>query len=121
MIEKKDAFKTRHADMPAYAKTCDIYFAPGPDGKATQAKLYRKDQRMLLDFDWNHAHTNPDGSYFPKGTVHIQEYKITRVKNKNGKWVDKFIRMSKQARRMTAQEIAKYGPIMHYFNPDIKF
>lgn len=120
MLEKKDAFKSKHADLPAYAKTSDIYFAKGADGKATQAKLYSKDKKMVLDFDWNHAHTNPDGTHFPKGTIHVQEYKVTRVK-KNGKWVDKFFRLSKKARRMSASEIAKYGPIIHYFNPNVKF
>lgn len=121
MLEKKEAFKSKHADLPAYAKTSDMYFAPGNDGKATQAKLYSKDRKMLLDFDWNHAHTNPDGTHFPKGTVHIQEYGITRVKNKNGKWIDKFIRLGKKARRMTPSEIKKYGSILHHFNPDLKF
>ena len=121
MLEKKEAFKSKHSDLPAYAKTSDIYLAPGNDGKATQAKLYSKDKKMVLDFDWNHAHTNPDGTHFPKGMVHIQEYRITRVKNKNGKWVDKFTRLSKKARRMSDAEIIKYGPILHYFNPEIKF
>lgn len=121
MLEKKEAFKSKHADLPAYAKTSDIYFAPGPDGKATQAKLYSKDKKMMMDFDWNHAHTNPDGSHFPKGTIHVQEYKVTRVKNKNGKWVDKFTRLSKKARPLTASEIRKYGPIILHFNPNVKF
>lgn len=121
VLEKKEAFKSKHADLPAYAKTSDIYFAPGPDGKASQAKLYNKDKRMVLDFDWNHSHTNPDGTNFPKGTVHIQEYKVTKVKNKNGKWVDKYTRLSKKARRMTPAEIKKYSPILLFFNPDLKF
>ncbi len=121
MLEKKPAFKTKHADLPAYSKTSDMYFSLGDDGKASQAKLYSKDGKMILDFDWNHSHTNPDGTQFPKGTVHIQEYKITKVKGKNGKWVDKFTRLSKQARRMSPTEIERYGPILHYFNPDIVF
>ncbi len=121
MIEKKEAFKSKHADLPAYAKTSDIYFAPGPNGKATQAKFYSPDHKMARDSDWNHDHTNPDGTHFPKGTVHVQEYKVTRVKDKKGKWVDKFIRLSKKARRMSPDEIKKYGPILLYFNPDLKF
>lgn len=120
MLEKKEAFKSKHADLPAYAKTSDMYFAPGPDGKATQAKLYSKDKKMMLDFDWNHSHTNPDGAHFPEGTVHVQEYKVSRIKNKKGKWIDKFTRLSKKARRMTASEIKQYGPIIHHFNPDVK-
>lgn len=121
MLGKKDASKSKHADLPAYAKTSDMYFAPGPNGMATQAKLYNIDKKMAFDFDWNHSHTNPDGTHFPKGTVHVQEYKITRVKNPKGKWVDKFTRLSKQARRMTPAEIKRYGPILHHFNPELKF
>lgn len=119
MLEKKEAFKSKHADLPAYAKTSDMYFAPGPDGKASQGK-YSKDKKMMLDFDWDHAHTNPDGTHFSKGTVHVQEYKVTKVKKK-GKWVDCFTRLSKKARRMTVAEIKQYGPLIHYFNPDVKF
>lgn len=121
LLEKKEAFKSKHADLPAYAKTSNMYFSPGLNGKASQAKLYSKDKKMVLDFDWNHAHTNPNGAHFPKGTVHVQEYKVRRVKDKTGKWIDKFTRLSKQARRMTPSEIQKYGPLLHYFNPDLKF
>lgn len=121
MLEKKPAFKSKHADLPAYANTSDMYFASGADGKASQAKLYSKERKMILDFDWDHPHTNPDGTHFPKGTVHVQEYKIMKVKGKNGRWIDKFIRLSKKARRMDPWEIEKYGPILHHFNPDIRF
>lgn len=120
ILEKKETFKSKHADLPAYSKTSDMYFAPGPDGKATQGKLYSKDKKMMLDFDWDHSHTNPDGTHFPKGTVHVQEYKVTKVKKK-GKWVDSFTRLSKKARHMTESEIKRYGPIIHHFNPDVKF
>jgi hypothetical protein len=121
MLEKKDAFKTRHADLPAYSGESDMYFAPGPDGPATQAKLYNKNHQMILDFDWNHTHPNKDGTIFPEGTVHIQEYTITKVKDpKTGKIVDSFKR-SKKARYMTDEEIQKYGPLLLHFNPNIKF
>lgn len=78
---------------------------------------------MRLDFDWDHTHVNKsDGKEFPKGTVHVQEYKIVKFKDsKTGKWRDKFIRNSNNARLMTDAEIEKYGPIIRHFNPDVKF
>lgn len=121
MVDKKYAFHSNKPSLPAYKGKSDMYFSPDKDGKAIQAKLYDKNGRMRLDFDWNHTHKNKDGTIFPKGTVHIQEYKVNRVKNsKTGKWEDQFKRI-KSARRMTPEEIIKYGPILHYFNPDIEF
>ncbi len=123
MVEKKIPFKTKHQDLPAYGGSSDMYFAKGADGMATQAKLYGPDKKMRLDFDWNHDHKNKyDGQIFHKGTVHVQEYRITQVKDaKTGRWVDKFIRASASARLMTNAEIIKYGAILRHFNPYIKF
>lgn len=123
MIEKKIPFKTKHRDLPAYAGQCDIYFSKDSDGNACQAKLYGKDKKMRLDFDWDHDHVNKyDGKKFPKGTVHVQEYRIRKIKDsKTGKWRDEFVRASKNARSMSIEEIAKYGPIIHHFNPNVKF
>lgn len=121
LIDKKHAFKTDKPSLPAYGNTSDMYLSPGLDGKATQAKLYDKDRRMRLDFDWDHTHVNKGGTVFQKGTVHVQEYSVTRVKNpKTGKFEDKFKRL-KTARRMTPYEIEKYGPILRYFNSTILF
>jgi hypothetical protein len=98
-----------------------MYFSPGDNGLAAQAKLYNKNHQMILDFDWNHVHINKDGTIFPIGTVHVQEYKIEKIRNaKTGKMVDKFTRL-KKARLMTKGEIEKYGPLLHHFNPSIKF
>ena len=76
---------------------------------------------MVLDLDWSHTHTNKgkDGETFTKGTVHVQEYKQGRIK-KNGKWQIEFKRV-RNARRMTQEEIARYGPIILYFNHNVKF
>ena len=121
MIEKKDGFKTKNPSLPAYRKTSDIYFAPGENGYASQAKLFGANGKMCLDFDWSHTHTNQDGTVFPKGTVHVQEYRVSKIRDpKSGKLIDGFKRV-KKARRMTPAEIMKYGPILHHFNPDIKF
>lgn len=120
MIEKKSDYADPRNSLPTHSETSDVYFYPGNDGLAEKGKIY-KDHSMVMDIDWSHTHTNKgkNGEIFPKGTVHIQEYKMERVK-KNGKWVHEFKRV-KKARRMTPDEITKYGPIIHHFNPSIKF
>jgi hypothetical protein len=111
MLEKKDVFKTPHADLPAYNNHSDIYFSPGPENKAAQAKLYNQNHQMIADFDWNHSHKNKDGTFFPQGMVHIQEYRIERIKDpQTKKWKDKFLR-SKKAQLMTNEEIGKVPPL----------
>lgn len=104
----------RHSSLPLYSDTSDMYFKVGRSGQIIQARFYI-DRSSVLDFDWSHRHCNTkgDGQVFNEGVVHIQPYAI----NKNGK----LKRSSMQARLMTDEEIEKYGPIIHYFNPDVKF
>ncbi len=102
----------KHFGLPMYAETSDMYVRV-INGEARQARLYA-DRKMVLDFDWDHSHTNgKKGEFFPKGTVHVQEYYV----DKNGKTK----RHSDKARLMTDAEIKKYGPIIHAFNPKVKF
>lgn len=101
-----------HNGLPKYSNTSDMYFRKGEDGLASQAKVY-VDRKMTLDIDWNHNHRNSDGTYFPKGTVHVQAYRI----GDNGQ----VIRLSDSARRMTPAEIERYGPVIRHFNPYVKF
>lgn len=112
VIKSIDTKPGDHDRLPTYSNTSDIYFKLGEDGLAAQAKVY-DGRKMKLDFDWNHEHTNKDGTKFPKGTVHVQVYKV----DIHGNWT----RISKDARLMTDAEIAKYGPIIKYFNPNVKF
>ena len=112
MIKSINTEPGDHDRLPTYSNTSDIYFKVGADGLASQAKVY-DGRKMKLDFDWDHEHTNPDGTKFPKGTVHVQVYRL----NSDGKWE----RISKHARHMTEAEIAKYAPIIKYFNPNVKF
>ena len=99
------------AGLPTYSSTSDIYFRKGTDGLASQAKVY-KDRQTILDFDWNHDHKNSDGRIFHKGTVHVQVYR----KNSDGS-----LTRLKDARFMNNYEMKKYGPILKYFNPNVKF
>ncbi len=89
-----------------------MYFRVGRDNSVIQGKVYI-DRKHCIDFDWSHNHVNSDGQSFPKGVVHVQIYQV----DENGKTH----RLSDMARYMTASEIAKYGPIIHAFNPNVKF
>lgn len=101
-----------HTSLPSYANTSDVYFRI-ENGEVVQGKLYLS-REMALDFDWDHEHTNKKtGEHFEMGTVHVQSYK----KNNKGK----FVRDSNKARLMTDAEIEKYGPLIHAFNPNVKF
>lgn len=112
MISKCVGEKSTHDGLPTFSNTCDIYFKKGENGLATQAKLYMG-RRAVLDFDWDHDHTNSDGRRFEMGTVHVQVYKVDEKGN--------IMRMSKNARKMTSEEVKKYGPIILHFNPSVKF
>lgn len=112
MISKITDPTGTHSGLPNYGNTSEVYFKKGKDGLATQARIY-KDRYSYIDLDWNHSHTNTNGTMFPKGTIHVQVYKI----GKNGEPQ----RLSDNARLMTDAEIAKYGPIIKFFNPNVKF
>lgn len=62
------------------------------------------------DFDFGHPHGEKEtGKEFPKGVVHVQLFD------------EKGNRDSKHARYMNNEEIRKYGPILRYLNPNVKF
>lgn len=97
--------------LPTYSNTSDIYFRRNAKNEIVQAKVYIS-REMVMDLDWDHSHRNGwNGEFFPAGTIHVQVYK----KDKNGR----FARLSNEARRMTAIEKEKYGPIIRYFNPNV--
>lgn len=89
-----------------------MYFRVGRDGIVTQGKVY-VDRKHCLDFDWSHNHANSDGESFPKGVVHVQIYEVNSKGESH--------RLTDKARYMSNEEIAKYGPIIHAFNPHVKF
>lgn len=105
---------TDHTGLPPYADTSDMYFRVGKDGSVIQGKVYI-DRKHCIDFDWSHNHVNVkgDGRSFEIGVVHVQTYEV----DSNGKTH----RLSNNARLMTNEEIAKYGPLIHAYNPDVKF
>lgn len=106
--------KKNHAGLPQYANSSDMYFRVGADGTVIQGKVY-VDRKHFIDFDWSHRHVNKegDGRSFQKGIVHVQIYRVEA----NGETV----RLSHDARYMNNAEIKKYGPLIHHYNPNVKF
>jgi hypothetical protein len=111
LIKRKGTSDT-HTNLPFYANTSDMYFRQNAKG-VCQARVYIG-QKMFLDFDWSHKHSNKDGSgrTFKEGHVHVQIWK----ENKDGT----FSRISDSARSMSPAEMKKYGPILKHFCPNIK-
>ena len=111
LIKRKGDSDT-HTNLPFYANTSDVYFRQNVYG-VCQARTYIG-HNLHLDFDWSHAHTNRgDGRHFPAGVVHVQVWE----KQKDGT----FKRLSNEARSMSNYEMKKYGPILKYFCPSVKF
>ena len=109
---KRNEDSDTHTNLPFYANTSDVYFRQNKNG-VCQARVYIG-QKLHLDFDWSHAHTNHgDGRHFQAGTVHVQIWE----KQKDGT----FKRLSDDARFMNNHEMKKYGPILKYFCPSVKF
>lgn len=108
---KKAGDSDTHTNLPYYANSSDVYFRQNNNG-VCQARVYIG-QKMFLDFDWSHAHTNKsDGRKFARGAVHVQIWK----ENKDGT----FSRLSNDARSMNNAEMKKFGPILKVFCPNVK-
>ncbi|MBP3512029.1 MAG: hypothetical protein J6K19_08355 [Prevotella sp.] len=108
---KKDGDKDTHTSLPYYTNTSEMYVRKNANG-VCQGRVY-VGQKMFLDFDWSHPHKNADGRTFDKGVVHVQMWK----QNHDGS----FTRLSSDARSMNNAEIAKYGPLLKIYCPEIKF
>ena len=109
---KRKGNKDTYSNLPLYANTSDVYFRQNAKG-VCQARVYIG-QKTYLDFDWSHTHTNKgNGHRFPAGTVHVQIWE----QQKDGT----FKRLSNEARSMNNYEMKKYGPILKYFCPNVKF
>lgn len=101
-----------HTNLPKYAHTSDLYFRQNKKG-VCQGRVY-VEHKMCIDFDWSHSHTNEgDGQQFPIGTIHVQVWKW----HPDGS----FTRLSRDARHMSADEIARYGPLIKAFCPNVRF
>lgn len=69
-----------------------------------------------MDFDWGHDHivtSGPNkGKTYPKGTVHVQFFKIV-----NGHPV----RDGSRVRMLSNAEIKKYGAFLRKADPNVRF
>lgn len=111
LIKRKGDSDT-HTNLPFYANSSDVYFRQNVKG-VCQARTYMG-HNLHLDLDWSHAHTNKgDGRHFPAGVVHVQIWE----KQKDGT----FKRLSNEARFMNNHEMKRFGPILKYFCPSVKF
>lgn len=115
LIKLKTDPTGNHTSLPSYSRTSDLYFRKDPNGEIVQASLYLCGKKVL-DFDWGHYHTNVNGNKktLPKGVVHVQFHE-----GKGVKYLSRGRNESIDARFMTKAEIAKYGPILKYFCPNI--
>lgn len=110
-VIKKIGDSDTHTNLPFYANTSDVYFRRNSKG-VCQARVYIG-QKLYLDFDWSHYHTNKGNKrIFKEGTVHVQVWE----KQSDGS----FKRLSGDARSMSNAEMKKYGPILKHFCPWIK-
>lgn len=101
-----------HSGLPFYSKTSDVYLKIEDHGKEVEQAIIYVNRKAVLEFDWGHAHRGKNGSpSFQKGEVHVHE-----IVEKNGVCV----RSKKQPRKMTAEEISKYGAVIKYANSNVK-
>ncbi len=108
---KKDGDKDTHTNLPCFSNTSEIYFRKNTKG-VCQARVY-VEQKMFLDFDWSHNHTNNgDNRTFKRGTVHVQVW----IRDTDGS----FYRVNDNARLMNNTEMKRYGPILKTFCPTVK-
>lgn len=105
----------KHTSFPLYSKTSNGYLCLGEDGLPKQLRMYDKNHRAIMDFDWGHTHyNNPknggNGELFSPGVVHVQEFSSSS-----------YDRLSSNARYMNNEEIATIGNIIRHYNPNVKF
>ena len=97
---------SNHSGLPVHSNTPGAIYVKvdGSEKKPIQIRVY-EGRTASFDLDWGHTH---DASH-PKGVVHVQFF------DKDGK------RSTKKVRFMNNEEMKKYGPILRYLNPDVKF
>ena len=97
--------------LPIHSNTPNVVYVNVQKNKNNPVQLRVFEGRTAhKDFDFGHPHEDKKtGKKYPKGVVHVQVF------DENG------IRDNKHARYMNNEEIRKYGPILRYLNPNVKF
>lgn len=102
-----------HAGMPFYSNTADVYLKIEDKGTEVETAVIFINRKAILELDWGHDHHGKNGHpSFKKGEVHVHELAEYDgvVQRKKGK----------HPRKMTEEEIAKYGAVVNYANPKAK-
>lgn len=101
-----------HSGLPFYSNTSDVYLKIEKDGNQVEQAITYVNRKAILEFDWGHPHSGKNGHpSFNKGEVHVHElHEVNGV----------VCRKKVQPRWMNTKEMAKYGDIIRYANPNAK-
>ena len=94
-----------HSGLPTYSNTSYIYVKLSDVDRTPEEIRIFMDRKAVMDIDWGHSHGG-----FKIGTAHVHNITISK---------DGTMTRSSQ-RELTTEEIAKFGSILKYLNPDIK-
>ena len=102
-----------HSGLPFYSNTSDVYLKIEKSGNQVEQAIIYVNRKAVLEFDWGHPHKGKNGNpSFKKGEVHVHElHEVNGVVQRNPKV---------NPRWMSAAEMAKYGDIIRYANPNAK-
>lgn len=101
-----------HSGLPFYSNTSDVYLKIEKNGNQVEQAIIYVNRKAILEFDWGHPHSRKNGHpSFKKGEVHVHElHEVNGV----------VCRKKDQPRWMNTEEMAKYGDIIRYANPNAK-
>ncbi len=104
--------ENHHAGLPFYSNTSDVYLKIIDDGDWVEKAIVYENRKAVLEFDWGHPHKGRSGSpSFEAGMVHVHElHEVDGV----------VVRKKQQPRYMNNEEMAKYGDVIRYANPNAK-
>ena len=102
-----------HSGLPFYSKTSDVYLKIKRDGNEVEQAIVYVNRKAVIEFDWGHNHKGKKGHpSFVEGEVHVHElHEVNGVVRRNSKV---------EPRWMSTEEMAKYGDIIRYANPNAK-
>lgn len=95
-----------HSGLPTYSNTSDIYVKLSDVDNLPEEIRFFQNRKAVLDIDWGHSHGG-----FKIGTAHVHDIML----NQDGT-------MTRTSQReLSMAEISKFGNLLKYLNPNIKF